>query len=141
MKALFDVTIELNERPLEAVFGFVDSQLVLCALRKSIGNDLQLAAMWEVKNGLHIAESISVLSRPMADGQKSIDALLLAFGNNHTNLSKIVLVRTDFSNNSIGEFFEFVANTDLKNVVSKSRLSEKMKQQLRTEAETIGAKH
>jgi hypothetical protein len=132
----FDITEQLGEKPVELVVGHVGTERVLCAARKSLANGLHVSAMWEVKNGLHIKSTVSMVTVPATEASKSIDSLWLLFGDDSTNLQQIRMNRQTF--HSSDKFWEKVESLGLSHAISRSRLSPKMQQQLKTEAERLG---
>lgn len=135
----FDVTDALGENPVELAHGYVNGQLVMFAVRKSTKHGMHVAAMWEVKNGLHIKDTVSLLSCRGEVGGKLIDALWLLYGEDNTNLTEIKIRKYQVS--SAGEFWEEIKKLGASEAVSKTRLSPKMQKQLRNEPERFSERH
>lgn len=131
----FDVTGELGERPIELVLGYVSGNMVMCGVRKATPRGVHVAAVWEVKNGLHLKETVSLLSCRAEDGHNLIDALWLLFGKDNTNLKEIRLEKKTFS--STEEFWKCVAEHGASHAVARSRLSSKMRNRLAEEAKRL----
>lgn len=134
----FDITAALEERPVELVLGYVGSDLVMCAVRKSLKDGRHVAAMWEVQNGLHKKQTVALLSS-FLETEKLIENLFLLYGKDDTNLRKIRLVKKLF-HSADQDFWDYVGRHDLRHAIANTRLSSKMQQQLRSEAERLGEK-
>lgn len=140
-KHCFDVTSVLGEKPHEIVFGHFGTNLVFCAASKTVVQPRQelVAAMWEVKNGLHLSNTVTMcaISCSKLAYTDLIESLWLLFGSSNTNLKKIKLERHSFVAKPESEFWSFVSARGLQNVVVKSRLSADMEKHIATEREQL----
>lgn len=128
----FDVTVLLGEKPKELWLGYLNGQLILGAASKTEERMKRcVGGMWEVENGIHKRESISMLTLGISESEKILDYLLLLFGDNDTDISEIKIQKHKFS--STKKFWEFVNTNDLAHVIVDSRLTPKMEQMLKEE--------
>lgn len=132
----FDITEELGERAVDIALGYIGDDLSMCVVRKSIGNGEHMAAMWCVENGLHDKKSIVIVKLLPEDRVRAVDYLWIFYKDTGKDMSGLKF--KIFRPSSQGEFWSIVNNHKLSGVISKSRVSAKMRRRISNESEVLG---